>query len=192
MRRRVGADRDERRRQPGAHVGLAHHVVQRAGAALGPDDDVEQDVPRIGLARRRDLAEALPDDRLVVARPAPRRSGMPSNVGGHQQVLPPFGRRPRPPCACARAAPDPSVAPASRRCRLPAPTAAAPPPGRVPPAVYGYIVADTFWPPAAASDSFSTASPIRPQLARAPTLRWKITTGSPPSRPMRDAPRRAR
>ena len=34
-RRRVGADRDERRRQAGAHVGLAHHVVQRAGAALG-------------------------------------------------------------------------------------------------------------------------------------------------------------
>ena len=90
-RGRVRPNRHEGRRQPRAHVVVAHHVEERARAPLGADDDVKEHVPRVGLASRRNLAEALPHHGLVVL--GGHRRNLDALEGrGHQQVLPAVGR----------------------------------------------------------------------------------------------------
>ena len=87
QRRRIGADRDARKAQAGRDVVFAHHVIQRADAAAAVDQQLEIDIPRIGLSLRGDLGDALADDRLIELRR--RRRDLDALEGRrHQQVFP--------------------------------------------------------------------------------------------------------
>ena len=57
----------------------------------------------------------------------------------------------------------------------------------VPPAVYGYMLACTSRPSERAASMRAMASSALYQFRRPPALRWKISTGTWPSRPMRIA-----
>jgi hypothetical protein len=57
----------------------------------------------------------------------------------------------------------------------------------LPDAGYGYIVALKSTPAARTESIFLMAGAASPQLVRPDALKWYITTGTPPSRPMRMA-----